>query len=415
MQHVRKSTFKVLFYLKKNAPKKNGKVAIMGRITIDGKQSQFSTKLEIFPDKWDLKFGRMLGKAEEALRINQRLKEMRTRLQSLYDELMKRDGFVTSERLKNNFLGLDTAQETLLGLYDKFNQEMLKMVEKGTRVMRTYYKYRIVYNHLTRFIPKQYNRKDIPLRELTEDFINDFDTCLRIEVGIVHNTVWTYMLPLKKVVAMAVDKELIYKNPFRHYHITEEESDRGYLLKEEVEKLIAYEPKGRCLTLTRDLFVFSCLTGFAFIDIQNLRKSHLQSFFDGNLWLSKRRQKTDTLSNVRLIDATLNIIKKYEGKGKEDFLFPKICNACCNKHIKTIMADCGIVKHKPISFHWARHTFGTLFLTEGIPLESVSKMMGHKDLRTTQIYAKITNESVSRDMDMVVHKFDRFTEMTENL
>lgn len=273
MQHVRKSTFKVLFYLKKNAPKKNGKVAIMGRITIDGKQSQFSTKLEIAPDKWDLKFGRMFGKAEEALRINQRLEEMLTRLQSLYDELLRRDGFVTAERLKNNFLGLDTAQETLLGFYDKFNQEMLKMVEKGTRVLGTYKKYRIVYNHLTRFIPKQYNRKDIPLRELTEDFINDFDTYLRIEVGIVHNTVWTYMLPLKKVVVMAVDKELIYKDPFRHYHITEEESDRGYLLKEEVEKLIAYQPKGRCLTLSRNLFVFSCLTGFAFIDIQNLRKS----------------------------------------------------------------------------------------------------------------------------------------------
>lgn len=147
MQHVRKSTFKVLFYLKKNAPKKNGKVAIMGRITIDGKQSQFSTKLEIVPDKWDLKFGRMLGKAEEALHINQRLDEMRTRLQSLYDELLRRDGFVTAERLKNNFLGLDTAQETLLGLYDKFNQEMFKMVEKGTRVLGTYKKYRIVYNH----------------------------------------------------------------------------------------------------------------------------------------------------------------------------------------------------------------------------------------------------------------------------
>jgi len=140
MQHVRKSTFKVLFYLKKNAPKKNGKVAIMGRITIDGKQAQFSTKQEVLPDKWDLRFGRVSGKADEALRINQRLEKMRPRLQLLYDELMKRDGFVTSERLKNNFLGLDTAQETLLGLYDKFNQEMFKMVEKGTRVLGTYKK-----------------------------------------------------------------------------------------------------------------------------------------------------------------------------------------------------------------------------------------------------------------------------------
>lgn len=414
MQHVRKSTFKVLFYLKKNAPKKNGKVAIMGRITIDGKQSQFSTKLEILPDKWDLKFGRMLSKADEALRINQRLEEMRTRLQSLYDELMKRDGFVTADKLKNIFLGFDSTEETLLSFYKKFLEDFTKMYEKGTRALSTLKSYSLVYNHLTNFIPYKYKRKDISLRELTEEFINDFDYYLRINIGIVHNTVLTYILPLKKMTVMAVDKDLIYKDPFRNFHLTMQETDRG-LVREEIEKLIAYQPKNKRIELTRDMFVFSCFTGFAFVDVQQLKRSHIQSFFDGNMWIIKRRQKTDTASNVRLLEVAQNIIKKYEGLTKDDYLFPRICNATCNTHLKTIMADCGIVKHKPISFHWARHTFGTLFLTEGIPLESVSKMMGHKDLRTTQIYAKITNERVSRDMDMVIHKFDRFTEMTMSI
>lgn len=411
MKQNRKSTFKVLFYLKKNAPKKNGKVAIMCRITIDGKQAQFSTKQEVLPDKWDLKFGRVSGKADEALKINLKLDEVRTRLQSLYDELIKHDNFVTADKLKNTFLGFDVTEETLLSFYKKFLKDFTKMYEKGTRALSTLKSYRLVYNHLRNFISYKYKRKDITFRELTEEFINDFDYYLRINIGIV----LTYILPLKKMTSMAVDQELIYKDPFRNFHITMQETDRGYLVREEIEKLIAYEPKNKRIELTRDMFVFSCFTGFAFVDVQQLKKTHIQTFFDGNMWIIKRRQKTNTASNVRLLEVAQNIIKKYEGLTKDDYLFPRICNATCNTHLKTIMADCGSVKHKPISFHWARHTFGTLFVTEGIPLESVSKMMGHKDLRTTQIYAKITNNKISKDVELIVQKFDQFAQMTQQV
>ena len=411
MKQNKKSTFKVLFYLKKNAPKKNGKVAIMCRITIDGKQAQFSTKQEVLPDKWDLKFGRVSGKADEALKINLKLDEVRTRLQSLYDELIKHDNFVTADKLKNTFLGFDVTEETLLSFYKKFLEDFTKMYEKGTRALSTLKSYRLVYNHLRNFISYKYKRKDITFRELTEEFINDFDYYLRINIGIV----LTYILPLKKMTSMAVDQELIYKDPFRNFHITMQETDRGYLVREEIEKLIAYEHKNKRIELTRDMFVFSCFTGFAFVDVQQLKKTHIQTFFDGNMWIIKRRQKTNTASNVRLLEVAQNIIKKYEGLTKDDYLFPRICNATCNTHLKTIMADCGSVKHKPISFHWARHTFGTLFVTEGIPLESVSKMMGHKDLRTTQIYAKITNNKISKDVDLIVQKFDQFAQMTQQV
>lgn len=403
---VKKSTFKVLFYLKKNAPKKNGKVAIMGRITIDGKIAQFSTKLEIFPDKWDLKFGKVLGKSEEALSLNRKLEELKTRLTNQYDHLMKTDGFATAEKLKNSFLSIGTMDDSLLKVFEKFNADFEKMVQKGVRGKQTLAKYQIVYTHLSDFMNYKYHRKDMAFRELTADFIKDFDFYLRVDKGLTHNTIWVYMMPLCKMIEIALEKDLIHKNPFREYEITMQEKDRGYLLKEEIEQLLSCTFKNKTRELVRDLFVFSCFTGLSYIDIKQLKKNQIQTFFDGNRWIISRRQKTSNPSNVRILPIAQKIIDKYESIGKGDFVFPVPSNTSCNIHLREIGLETGIDKTKPLSFHWARHTFGTLFLTEGVPLESVSKMMGHKNLKTTQIYAKITNEKISQDLEKIAHKFD---------
>ncbi|MFJ1426340.1 phage integrase SAM-like domain and Arm DNA-binding domain-containing protein, partial [Capnocytophaga canimorsus] len=229
----KKINLQVLFYLKKNAPKKNGKVAIMGRITIDGKIAQFSTKLEIFPDKWDLKFGKVLGKSEEALSLNRKLEELKTRLVNQYDHLMKIDGFATAEKLKNSFLGIGTMDDSLLKVFENFNVDFEKMVQKGVRGKQTLAKYQNVYTHLSDFIGYKYHRKDMAFRELTADFIKNFDFYLRVDKGLTHNTIWIYMMPLCKMIDIALEKDLIHKNPFREYEITMQEKDRGYLLKEE--------------------------------------------------------------------------------------------------------------------------------------------------------------------------------------
>ena len=372
MKKVKRSTFKVLFYLKKNAPKKNGKVAIMGRITIDNQVAQFSTKLEILPQKWDLKYGRVTGKTEEATQLNRKLEEIRSRMVTHYEELMKYEGVVTAQKLKATFLGIGVMEDSLLKVYEKFKEDFALMVEKGVRSYSTLNKYENVYTHLSEFIQYKYRRSDISFKELTEDFIND--------------------------------KGIIYRNPFKNYISSMEEKDRGYLLREEVETLLQYHPKSASAELVRDLFVFSCFTGFSYIDIKQLKRSHLQSFFDGNKWLIKRRQKSDVPCNVRLLDIAEKIIEKYEGTTRTEALFPTPSNANCNLLIKKMMKDCNIIREKPISFHWARHTFGTLFLTEGVPLESVSKMMGHKNIKTTQIYAKITNEKISKDMEIAAER-----------
>ncbi|ATA93723.1 integrase [Capnocytophaga canimorsus] len=407
---VKKSTFKVLFYLKKNAPKKNGKVAIMGRITIDGKIAQFSTKLEIFPDKWDLKFGKVLGKSEEALSLNRKLEELKTRLVNQYDHLMKTDGFATAEKLKNSFLGIGTMDDSLLKVFQNFNADFEKMVQKAVRGKQTLAKYQSVYTHLLDFINYKYHRTDMAFRELTADFIKDFDFYLRVDKGLTHNTIWVYMMPLCKMIDIALEKDLIHKNPFREYEITMQEKDRGYLLKEEIEQLLSCTFKSKTRELVRDLFVFSCFTGLSYIDIKQLKKNQIQTFFDGNRWILSRRQKTSNPSNVRILPIAQKIIDKYESISKNDFVFPVPSNSSCNLHLREICLKAGINKTQPLSFHWARHTFGTLFLTEGVPLESVSKMMGHKNLKTTQIYVKITNEKISKDMEKIAYKFDDFGE-----
>ncbi|GIJ95635.1 tyrosine recombinase [Capnocytophaga stomatis] len=410
---VKKSTFKVLFYLKKNAPKKNGKVAIMGRITIDGKIAQFSTKLEIFPDKWDLKFGKVLGKSEEALSLNRKLEELRIRLVNQYDHLMKTDGFATAEKLKNSFLGISTTDHSLLKLFRKFNVDFEKMVAKDVRSQQTFAKYKIVYEHLSNFIEYKYHRTDIDFRELTLDFIKEFDFYLRINKGLTNNSVRAYVIPILKMVDIAIEKEIIHKNPFSNYEILIEERDKGFLLKEEIEQFLNLSFKNKTIELVRDLFVFSCFTGLSYIDIKQLKKNQIQTFFDGNRWILSRRKKTSNPSNVRLLPIAQKVIDKYESITKNDFVFPVPTNVTCNRYLKKISLEAGINKTKSLSFHWARHTFGTLFLTEGVPLESVSKMMGHKNLKTTQIYAKITNEKISKDLEKVAHKFDslgqRFT------
>ena len=381
MKKVKRSTFKVLFYLKKNAPKKNGKVAIMGRITIDNQVAQFSTKLEILPQKWDLKYGRVTGKTEEATQLNRNLEEIRSRIITHYEELMKYEGVVTAQKLKATFLGIGVMEDSLLKVYEKFKEDFALMVEKGVRSSRTLNKYENVYTHLSEFIQYKYRRSDISFKELTEDFINDFDFYLRVNKSLTHNTIWVYMMPLCKMVEIAIDKGIIYRNPFKNYISSMEEKDRGYLLREEVETLLQYHPKSASAELVRDLFVFSCFTGFSYIDIKQLKPC-----------------------NVRLLDIAEKIIEKYEGTTRTEALFPTPSNTNCNLLIRKMMKDCNIIREKPISFHWARHTFGTLFLTEGVPLESVSKMMGHKNIKTTQIYAKITNEKISKDMEIAAER-----------
>ena len=410
MEQTKKSTFKLLFYLKKNELKKNGNAPIMARITIDGTPKTFGTKLEIDPNNWDLKHGRVQEKSAQALSINKKLDNIRGRIDKIYEDMLKHEGFATAQKVKLSFLGVGVMDDAILKVFNNQNEDFKKLVEKEERSQSTYNKYITVYNHLTTFIKERYHRDDMAFRELTSDFIREFDFYLRYDLQSSHNTVWVYTMPVLALVELAIKKGLIRDNPFQDYEINMEETDRGYILKEDVEKLMMCVPPHPRYKLVKDLFIFSCFTGLAYADIKKLTRNNIQSFFDGHQWIISRRKKSDIASNVRLMEIPKRIIEKYQGTTRNEFIFPVPANATCNTHIGKLVEKAEIITEQKVTFHTARHTFGTMFLTEGVPLESLSKMMGHKNISTTQIYAKITSQKISKDMDLVTPKFKAMEE-----
>ena len=406
-----RSTFKILFYLKKNAPKKDGSVPVMCRITIDGTIAQFSCKCDVLPNLWDVKSNRASGKSTVALEINRFLDKIRVGISAKYKEIAERDNYVTAEKVKNAFLGLEMRHETLLTVYAQHNEDFTKQVDASLRSQSTYNKYCTVYQYLEEFIKTRYRLSDIALRELTPAFITDFEIFLRTEKQCCNNTVWIYMMPLRRMITIAQNHGWIVRDPFVDYSICAESTERDYLTKDEIRQMMDLKFRRKSMELVRDLYVFCCFTGLSFTDMKNLTKDNVQTSFDGKLWIMTKRQKTGVESNIMLMDIPLRIIEKYDGMAKEDYLLPVPLYITACKNLKTIIGLCGIEKN--ITWHTSRHTMATeICLTNGVPIETLSKMLGHTNIRTTQIYAKITHEKESRDMNTLSDKLSKIEQFS---
>lgn len=392
-----RSTFRILFYLKRNAPKSNGLVPVMCRITVNGKISQFSCKLDVDEKHWDVKTGRMTGRSVVALEANRMLDKIRVGINKAYQDICDKDNYVTAEKVRNAFLGMGMNHETLLAVFRQHNEDYAKQVGK-INSQRSYWKYCTVYNHLSEFIRQRYKVSDIALKELAPAFITDFELFLRTEKNHCTNTIWSYMMPFKRIIYMSINNGWLQRDPFYAYSITKEETKRGFLSKEEIKMLIEGSFKKKSYELIRDLFIFCCFTGLSWTDMANLTKENLQTSFDGHLWIKTNRQKTGTETNLRLLEVPLRIIKKYEGCSEDGKLLPVPCYPNCKNGIKVIAKKCGIEKN--VTWHMSRHSFATtVCLSNDMPIETLSKMLGHRSIRTTQIYAKITAEKVSNDME----------------
>lgn len=392
-----RSTFRILFYLKRNAPKSNGLVPVMCRITVNGKISQFSCKLDVDEKHWDVKTGRMTGRSVVALETNHMLDKIRVGINKAYQDICDKDNYVTAEKVRNAFLGMGMNHETLLAVFRQHNEDYAKQVGK-IKSQRSYWKYCTVYNHLSEFIRQRYKVSDIALKELAPAFITDFELFLRTEKNHCTNTIWSYMMPFKRIIYMSINNGWLQRDPFYAYSITKEETKRGFLSKEEIKMLIEGSFKKKSYELIRDLFIFCCFTGLSWTDMANLTKENLQTSFDGHLWIKTNRQKTGTETSLRLLEVPLRIIKKYEGCSEDGKLLPVPCYPNCKNGIKVIAKKCGIEKN--VTWHMSRHSFATtVCLSNDMPIETLSKMLGHRSIRTTQIYAKITAEKVSNDME----------------
>ena len=347
-----RSTFKILFYLKRNNPKSDGTVPVMGRITIDGTVRQFSCKMSVLPGLWDTKSGRLTGKSMNATNTNRVLDQIRADISKHYQKIMQAEGFVNADKVKNAYLGLNVKENTLLTLFKRHNLEFSKKVGYN-RVWGTYSKYCTLYKHMENFIRQEYHRNDFFLRELNLDFINAFEHYLRTKRACSNNTIWMYMIAIKHIISIARNAGLLSINPFAGYLISLEYKDRGFLNKSELEMLVHAKMKSTHQELVRDLFVFSCFTGLSYSDVKNLTKENLKVSFDDHLWIITRRQKTNTDSSIRLLEVPKWIIEKYKNCGKGNKLFPVPTNGSCNNTLKKIASQCGLKIN--LTFHVARH------------------------------------------------------------
>ena len=399
-----KSTFSVIFYLKKSKVKKDGTSPIMGRITVDGTQAQFSCKVSIEAKLWGIKGGRAIGKSITARDINRALDKLRATITKHYQEIMERDNFVTAEKVRNAFQGLEYRKHTLITLYDDFLTDYAQKVECGLKSKRTLQKYHAVYKHLKSFLQTRHHLSDIALKEIQPTFATDFETFLLTYCHLSHNTVWLYSFPVRMLMYRAVENGWLVRYPFSDYNISQQRLERVFLTKEEISQLIDVPKLTPEQTFIRDMFLFCTFTGLAYIDLKNLREENIvRSPLDGDVWIRTRRQKTSVEVNVKLLDIPLQILDKYSGLSNNGYLFPIPSHVYCCNLLKTIIKKCGIDKH--VTWHVARHTMATVVcLSNGMPIESVSCLLGHKCITSTQIYAKITNEKLGREIDTLSTK-----------
>ena len=398
-----KSTFKVLFYLKKGSEKKNGEVMIMARITIDGKLCQFSTKQSILPENWNIAAGKAKGK--DAGRINALLEDIKASLNNIYHEQQRRDNYVTAEKVKNEFLGHSEKHETILDLFKKHNDDVKQLVGIS-KTIATYRKYEVTRRHLAEFIQSKYNISDIAINEITPMFITDFELYLRTTCKCSYNTTAKFMQFFKRIILIARNNGILIGDPFANYKIRLEKVDRGYLTEDEIKIILKKKMVSERLENVRDLFIFSCFTGLAFSDIHGLRKEHIVEDSNGVRWIRKGRQKTKIMCNIPLMEVPLKILEKYstnEYCKKHGVLFPVLCNQKMNAYLKELADICGI--KKTLTTHVARHTFATFALANGVSIESVAKMLGHTNVQMTRHYARVLDRTVIREMSQIKMDF----------
>lgn len=391
-----KEELKVLFYLKKNQSKTNGLCPVMGRISIGRTMAQFSAKLEADVSKWNAKAGRMDGKSHHALDVNRKIDKINLSINRHYKDLQQNNGRVTAEEVKNAFQGIASVHETLLKMFAGYNEAYSKRVGID-REKSSYRKYRDAYRHLSEFLLKKYRVQDMSFKQLNFAFIEAYDFHLRVELKMKPNTVLNYIVPFRKIVRIAVNKGYIPADLFAQYKPERGKSIHRYLTIEELKKIMSTNFHAYFRNLTRDLFIFSAFTGMAYADIKKLTVKELVTTDDGNLWIISARKKTGTVSRIRLLDVAVRIIKKYEKERTDNKVFPLLKYTTADINLKRIAEICGI--ERSVSFHQGRHSFASsVCLSQGVPIETVSRMLGHRDIHTTQIYATVSTQKITNDM-----------------
>ena len=396
-----KSTFRILFYVNKSK-EKNGIVPVMGRVTINGTQAQFSCKHNIPLDLWDVKGNCAKGRSKEALQLNRELDNIKAQIIKHYQHLSDREAFVTAEMVRNSYQGFGSGYETLLSAFDKDIANQKKRVGKD-RTASTLWAMQQSRKDVASFIQSYYHRTDMAMLELTPKFIKEFSVYLSNDRGLANSTIWQRCMWLKGVVLRAHYNGKIPRNPFAQFHISPNCKDREFLTEEELKTVMTHKFENADLAFVRNTFVFVCFTALSFVDMKELTTDNIVEL-DGEKWIIGKRHKTGIPFQVKLMDVPLQIIERYKHLQKDKLVFGEINYWSMCKKLKKVMKECGI--EKSISYHCGRHSWATIALTNGTPIESVSRVLGHTNITTTQIYAKTTMQKLNNDLTMLGNKLN---------
>ena len=401
-----KHKMSILFYVKSSKASKNGLLPIYQRITINGTRIELSTSKFVEKSKWNTAAGKIKGNSEEARLINSYLDILNAKAYETEKWMVNNNQEINAQTFKNKFLGIEERQRKFIVIFEEHNKRMKEIVGKEFSI-NTYKKYETALSHTKEFLKYKYSLNDISIKQVDIAFINDFDFYLRNTKNCNNNSTIKYIRNFGKIVKQCYVNGWLDKDPFLNYKGKVKEVERTYLTELEIEVILNKNFKVNRLELVSDIFLFSCFTGLAYIDVHNLTKSNIIVGIDGEKWISTHRQKTESASKIPILPVTQMIIDKYENHPQclnEEKLLPILSNQKMNAYLKEIAGVCEI--EKELTFHIARHTFATtVTLTNGVPIESVSKMLGHKNLRTTQHYAKVLDRKVSEDMKILKNKF----------
>lgn len=401
-----KDNFRVSFFLRGKEVNREGKSPIDIRLYLRGQRIRLcASGLYVDAAQWDSVKSRSKARTGEASELNNELRRIETDLMQIYRMNEFSEG-LSLDKIKAIYLGKEPKEQMTSFL--QFYEEFLERVESEVGKQRSYdsfQKFSVIKKHFVAFLKTRYRRKDIQMSELTYRVICDFENYLLNEGKCQHNTVMRMIGSFKTVTIRARKYGLLPVDPFADYKIHFYKTDRGFLDEDEIKTLMEKKFEIKRMEVVRDIFIFSCFTGLAYIDITQLTKDNIREI-DGRPWIMTSRQKTNVPSNILLLDVAQQIIKKYDGVAPKGQLLPILTNQRMNSYLREIGDVCGI--GKKLTFHLARHTFATLAITKGVPIESVSKMLGHTKISTTQIYARIINKKVEHDMLELESKLSSF-------
>jgi integrase len=385
-------SFGLMFFMRKPKNSPNGIYPIYLRITVDGKSSELSTKRKCHTSTWSAKTGRSTGGKETTRELNSFLDTLTQQVYQAKRRLMEADKELTAEAIKRNMTGTDDERRTIIEIFNKHNQQ-LKALEGTEFASNTIKRYATTLEHTKSFLKWKYGAEDLDIRKLNHETIAEFDFWLKGIQKCNHNSTMKYLSNFKKIVLIAV------KKPVQRHALTEHE----------LNAIANKNFKNERLQSVRDIFIFSCYTGLSYADVQKLRTDELHIGIDKNLWIFTNRQKTGASTRMPLMPEALAIVDKYKAHPRcvvSGLLLPILSNQKMNSYLKEIADTCDI--DKPLTFHIARHTFATtVTLSHGVPIETVSKILGHSSIKQTQHYAKLTDNKVSDDINQLITKRHR--------